>query len=293
MSTPVTWRKALAWFGLTVAAVVVLAAVVYVVFWPLSDLIANHDVGSIAGPHRAAALQTARDAARGRLVALGAGLFAAGALVYTARNFSLARQGQMTDRYTKAIEQLGSKELDVCIGGIYALERVARDSPKDHPAVMEVLAAFIRRHSREPWPPVEPGAGPPTGSDIYAPPTRPDVYAAVTVIGRRIVRNDGQPINLFGAKIHGADLTSPDLTRVRLHRVDLAGADLTGANFTEADLTKANLTDATLTDATLTGATLTDVLWPSDTPVPPGWHRDTDSGRLKRAAEESGDAASR
>ena len=84
MSRRVAWRKVLAWLGLTVAAVVVLAVVVYVVFWPLSDVIARHDVGSITGPHRALALQAARDAARGRLIALGAGLFAAAALVHGA-----------------------------------------------------------------------------------------------------------------------------------------------------------------------------------------------------------------
>ena len=68
----------------------------------------------------------------------------------------------MTDRYTKAIEQLGSDKLDVRIGGIYALERVARDSARDHPTVMEVLTAFIREHSREQWPPPDhrqPGTG--------------------------------------------------------------------------------------------------------------------------------------
>jgi len=53
----------------------------------------------------------------------------------------------VTDRFIKAIEQLGSKELDARIGGIYALERVARDSEKDHRTVMEVLTAFIREHS--------------------------------------------------------------------------------------------------------------------------------------------------
>ena len=159
VSGQVPWRKVLAWSGLLVAAVVVVAAAVYVIFWPVSDLIARHDVGAITGRGYGAALQAARDAARGRLVAFGAGLFAAGALIYTARNFSLARQGQVTDRYTKAIEQLGSdKGLDVRIGGIYALERIARDSPRDHPTIMEVLAAFIRDHSREQWPPAEPGA---------------------------------------------------------------------------------------------------------------------------------------
>ena len=64
----------------------------------------------------------------------------------------------MTDRYTKAIEQLGSDKLDVRIGGIYALERIARDSARDHPTVMEVLTAFIREHSREQWPPPDPGS---------------------------------------------------------------------------------------------------------------------------------------
>jgi hypothetical protein len=44
--------------------------------------------------------------------------------VYTARNFTLSprnvqltEQGQVIDRYTKAIEQLGSDKLDVRIGG--------------------------------------------------------------------------------------------------------------------------------------------------------------------------------
>ena len=64
----------------------------------------------------------------------------------------------MTDRYTKAIEQLGSGKLDIRLGGIYAPERIAHDSPRDHPTVLEVLAAFIREHSHEPWPPKEPGA---------------------------------------------------------------------------------------------------------------------------------------
>src|SRR5215469_6153596 len=74
----------------------------------------------------------------------------------TLRTVELTEQGQVTDRYTKAIEQLGpDKGLDVRIGGIYALERVARDSPRDHPTVMEVLAAFVREHSQERWPPLD------------------------------------------------------------------------------------------------------------------------------------------
>ena len=246
-------REWVVWLGLSVAAAVVVVASVYVVFWPVSDLIARHDVGAITGPPRAAALQAARDAARGRLAAFGAGLFAAGALVYTARNFSLSRQGQVTDRYTKAIEQLGpDKGLDVRIGGIYALERITRDSPRDHPTVMEVLAAFIREHSREQWPPAEPSTELPERT------TRPDVEAAVTVIGRRTVRHDSQPINLQLADFTHTTITGANFTGAYLLGANFTKADLTDADLTKANLTKANLTGVDLADADLTGADLTD-----------------------------------
>jgi uncharacterized protein YjbI with pentapeptide repeats len=255
----VPWRPIIRWAGFlaVVAAAVVL---IVVLFGPVTDLIARHDAGSVTGLHRAAALQSARDAARGRLLQLGAGLFAAAALIYTARNFTLSRTGQVTDRYTKAIEQLGAGGLDVRIGGIYALERVARDSARDHPTIMEVLAAFIREHSHEQWPPPvgnEPGAAPPARG------TRPDVQAAVTVLGRRNTRHDRQRINLAGA-----DLTGAVLYRANLTRANLTGADLTRAALAGADLTRASLTGATLIRANvadLTGASLAEaILAPTD-----------------------------
>ena len=144
-----------------IAVIVLTLAIVWALFVPAADWLAHHDVGSA----KPALVQTARDAARGRLLTLAAGLFAGGALVYTARHFTLSRrslelteQGQVTERYTKAIEQLGSDKLDVRIGGIYALERVARDSANDQPTVTEVLAAFIREHSHDQWPPTEPSS---------------------------------------------------------------------------------------------------------------------------------------
>src|SRR6266568_2655897 len=162
-------------------AVVLALVIVWALLVPGADWLARHDIGPAKE-----SLAAARDAARGRLLALGAGLFAAGALLFTARNFTLSRrtfelteQGQVTDRFTKAIEQLGSDKLDVRIGGIYALERIARDSAKDHPTVMEVLTAFIREHSREQWPPSN------ADQSVQERLTRPDVQAALTVIGRR------------------------------------------------------------------------------------------------------------
>ena len=117
------WPRGNRWLA-GIGAVVLGLAIVWALFVPIADWLAHHDVGSVRGPLH----ETALDNARGRLLTLGAGLLAAGALIFTGRNFLLSREGQVTDRYTKAIEQLGSDKLDVRIGGIYALERIAHDS---------------------------------------------------------------------------------------------------------------------------------------------------------------------
>lgn len=254
------------WAPWLAVAIPVAAGLIYVLIWYGPDLVARHDIGNVTGPLRVLRLQQARDAARGKLLTLGAGLFAAGALIFTARNsifaqrtvqatqrtVQLTEQGQVTDRYTKAIDQLGSDKLDVRIGGIYALERITRDSARDHPTVMEVLAAFVREHSREYWPEPaadEPGAGSPSHRL-----TRADVQAAITVIGRRDHANDSQPIDLRGAYLEHADLARADLAGANLLGAHLAHADLTGADLTSADLTGADLTEAILSGAELSGA---------------------------------------
>jgi hypothetical protein len=269
----------------------------YLLIWYGPDLIARHDVGEVTGQLRVLRLQQARDAARGRLLTLGAGLFAAAALIFTAQNYRLghrtlevAEQGHVTDRYTRAIEQLGSDKLDVRIGGIFGLERVARDSARDHPPVMEVLAAFVREHSREKFPL-------PTAADLAHPAgpgraIRPDVQAALTVIGRRDTRRDRRRIDLTAAVLPFALLFGADLTRVRLAGAVLSnavmhGAVLTGANLTDADLSDAELNDANLASAILTGARLVGADLTGariDDPVPDGWTRDPQTGQLRKPA---------
>ena len=290
------WPRGNRWLA-GIAAVVLGLAIAWVLFVPIADWLAHHDVGSVSGSLH----ETAVDNARGRLLTLAAGVLAAGALVFTARNFWLSREGQVTDRYTKAIEQLGSEKLDVRIGGIYALERIARDSSRDHQVVMEVLTAFIREHCREPWPPpARPGLARITrrgpfraGGPLRIMRIRADVQAAAAAVGRRDAERDVRPVDLFGANLAGAQLLYADLggalltdadlrfailAGARLDKAILNGADLTeavlniaylrsanlkGADLTEADLSNANLGDtyllrANLSGADLTGADLTD-----------------------------------
>jgi Flp pilus assembly pilin Flp len=90
---------------------------------------------------------------RTALLAFLAGVIATAGAIFTALSYRLSKRGQITERFTKAIDQLGSTSLDLQLGGIYALERIARDSKANHGPVIKVLTAYVRK--RAPWPPTE------------------------------------------------------------------------------------------------------------------------------------------
>jgi hypothetical protein len=184
----------------------------------------------------------------------------------------LAEQGQITERFTRAIDQLGSDLLDVRLGGIYALERIARDSPGDRATIGEVLTAYIRGHA--PWPPRldgQPPAEAAIGTVAFLRLRAPDVQAALTVLGRGrfadpdpeapqldLADTDLRRSYLRKADLRRARLFSADLRRASFYDTDLRGATLTRANLQEAQLPDANLQDAVLHHADLQDADLTD-----------------------------------
>ena len=234
-----------------IAAAVLVPATALVLLVSAAIWLVHHDTGSARGP-----LQ---------LLGLGAGLFAAGALLFIAQNFAVSRrtlkltkQRQVIDRYTKAIAQLSSDKLDVRISSIYALERVARDSARHRPPVMEVLAAFIREDSHKPLRPPDPG-----GLE-QEPPAQPDVQAALTVVMRRKQERNVRRIDLTGAtltrvRLLCARLFCPRLTGATPTRVRLLCARLFCPRLTGATPTRVRLLCARLFCPRLTGATPTRV----------------------------------
>ena len=48
------------------------------------------------------------------------------------RHVLIAQEQQITERFTRATEQLGDDKEPIILGGVYALERIARDSHRDH-----------------------------------------------------------------------------------------------------------------------------------------------------------------
>jgi membrane protein implicated in regulation of membrane protease activity len=111
------WASALACLlGLVALAGIILAV------WKLPSLLYG-DVSKASADARLQAASSFRTA----LVAGLAGLAALGSLAMATRTYRLTQESQITERYTKAIEQLGSDKLDVRLGGIYAL--AARRAP--------------------------------------------------------------------------------------------------------------------------------------------------------------------
>ena len=190
------------------------------------------------------------------------------------KNAETANQKQITERFSKAIEQLGSDKPEVILGGIYTLERIARDSEPDQWTIMEVLTAFVRQNA----PVIKENESQSPEDQEKLLKLRISIRACLTVIGERkypdlenkyidLTRVNISGFNLVGFKLKGFNFTGADLTRAYLTGADLteanlteavlAGADLTGANLFRANLTEANLILANLTEAVLKGADLT------------------------------------
>jgi uncharacterized protein YjbI with pentapeptide repeats len=177
----------------------------------------------------------------------------------------VAQEAQVTERYTRAIDQLGHDNEDVRLGGIYALGRIAEDSPDDASTVTEVLSAFVRGHA--PWPPTRPGQYVEAAPLDRVPDLRvwgADVQAAMSVLTRCRPR-DSTPrrLALGGTDLRGADLRGGDLRGAALSFANLSSAKLSDANLDGADLSFARLEQAKVAGAALVKANLfgADLQW--------------------------------
>src|SRR5215813_1951164 len=200
----------------------------------------------------------------------------AGALLIW-RQSQMSRQGQMTERFTRAIDQIDyTKAVEVRLGGIYALERIARDSPEtDHWPIMEVLTAYVREHAQ--WTEAKPGSE--ESSDEARPAV--DIQAVLTVLSRRsqwyqngelqcldlrqtdLRRANLPSAHLEGASFGGAHLEAAALGGAHLERAYLFAAHLEGANLGGAHLERAYLGGAHLEGANLFAAHLEGAYLPS------------------------------
>jgi hypothetical protein len=204
------------------------------------------------------------------------------------QQLEVAGQQQATDRFAQALDQLGSEQLDVRLGGIYGLERVAGGAAtqlaqggayrapdwasQDRVQVFEILSAYVRTTSHRP--PI----GPAGSTDLQV--RQADVHAAVTVLARRTVLDGDPPLDLSGSVLPGARLGW-----ARLAGADLRGADVRGTSLQHAELAGAHLEQSLLCgtefqDADLRGAHLAGARVSADTRWPAGFDWKAAGARL-------------
>jgi hypothetical protein len=269
-------RKLLLLIGVVIGVVVMVGIIWKVPQWQVARW-----EGRIQEAKEIAKLQN--DARTTLVQTLGGAVLLIG-LYFTLRNLQLTQDRQITEHYTRAVEQLGSDKLEVRLGAIYALARIARDSEKDHRPIMEILTAYVRENApskaeEEHWQEEIPPSESPlkwTGmpkefvTQLIVRRSEPlpklaaDIQAVLTVLGRRphtYREEKDQPLNLSrtnlrGAHLEGAQLQGIDFRHTQLQRANLQDAQLQGAYAPRAQLQCAVLWDALLERANLEGAQL-------------------------------------
>ena len=121
-----------------------------------------------------------------------AGFFVLLGLYFTWRRVEISQEQQITERFTRPIDQLGAvdekgnKKLEIRLGGIYALERIAKDSAIDHWPIMETLTTYVREHAFcPPRKRLQAGADAQTMQRQQEPPYRPDDRPQPDIFGSR------------------------------------------------------------------------------------------------------------
>ncbi|MGW4072209.1 pentapeptide repeat-containing protein [Streptomyces asiaticus] len=137
---------------------------------------------------------------------------------------ALTREEQVTDRYNAAVEDIGEDSQEIRLNGIYALQRIMEDSPRDQPSIINVLSAYIRNHAKKP-----------KRDMVFPEDPASDIQAALNALGyRNPLYGSNARIDLHGAYLSGAYLPGANLKDANLTGADLRRANLHGANRDDA-----------------------------------------------------------
>ena len=182
------------------------------------------------------------------------------------RQAAVGEQQLLNERLQRSTEMLGSPVMAVRLGGIYQLQQLAREKPRQyHIPVMQTLCGFVREPPDQLMPPQE--------TDRDAPRLRLDVQAAVDAIQDRVTQNrlgieesaqyrpDLSNASLRGASLHSAQLQGiflnySDLSFSMLISASFSGCSMVGVKLCGANLTGADLRHSWLNEADFSGADL-------------------------------------
>ena len=180
-------------------------------------------------------------------------------LELAARNLALAERSQVSERFSRAVEQLGATDaggpaLDVRTGALFSLMRIGIDSQPNRQQALLVVATYVRNHFAQPKP-LEPDG---CKADFNVTQARPDIVNALGFVLHRIAARLDQDdlVGLRGARLNGLALDGLNLNRFNLMGINFRSASLNRAHFRDARLSYADFRRACLIGADFRGASL-------------------------------------
>ena len=175
---------------------------------------------------------------------------------WTTERATLATEtGLITDRISKAVEQLGADKtikqgtedvtvpnLEVRIGALFSLERIKNDSLPDHIQVLEILCAYIRENMRQ----IVQQKGRAEDGSYHQ--LREDIATCLKIIQRRTPQQvdrekewgsrngQGLLVDLSNTTFESHDLSLYNLSFMLLENTDFTFAQCRGTDFQHSQL---------------------------------------------------------
>ena len=186
--------------------------------------------------------------------------------ILTRQQNDTGQQKIVAEQISRAIDQIGAYKqnndgsnhepnIEARVGGIYSLERIARDSDNDYKKIMDILCAYVRATALKESKLLS----------LRTANTREDIQAAIDVLGTKksswlFWKRDKFRVNLENCNLSGyrfselkfntytdsksgAIFDKSLFNSVQFHRADLSYVSFDGADLTEADFEKAIFKD--------------------------------------------------
>jgi hypothetical protein len=178
----------------------------------------------------------------------------------TKQQLDITQQGQITDRFTRAIELLGAtnddhngekrSNIEQRMGAIYALEQIARESEIHHDTIEAIMAAYIRQNA----PLMPEGQDSPEREKHGLGHVNLDIQATLDVIGRLAVGLDrwekGRIVRLEKTDLRNALFLGGNFTNIWFQRADLRYAGIINPDCRRSKFRFANLKGAVIHEKT-------------------------------------------
>lgn len=185
------------------------------------------------------------------------------------RQSQTAIDSQINDRFTRAVEQLGSDNLTIRIGGVHALGKIAEDSPRDAQTIIDILCSFVRAQTNH----IDYKEAIKNDEGEYHEP-RMDIQDSINVIGRDVFAKLNKNLEyayLPKVRMIELNLTATNFGEAYLHGAIFYNSVFDYCDFYQSDLSQLNCSKSNFLNpmfiginmeyARFAGTTFNSIIW--------------------------------